>query len=203
MKLYHVSYRDLGAAVKLVPRSPVNRAPGEPEKPPRVCVSTRIGDCIRLMAWADGQHKCHVYVTEVKQLPRASWSLPKRYVPDYKKYGREEVWLLGKAGYEFQRFGYVRFFRLELVTGRQFWYFKRGGSGYAEWTTDPTRLDHPYIISRVRGEVNRHLEMRRFIRETREKHELRPKVARYVDDIVHAEQIKRGETPHRVPLSKF
>lgn len=159
-----------------------------------------------MFPWSDGEHKAHVYVTEVKNVPRPSWSLPKKYVPDYKKYGREEIWLLNKDGYEFRWFGYVRMFRLNMMIGTAFWHFKRGGEGYFSFGVDPTQVFDPGCAREyVKQETRRQLESRKFIRETREtlKHDLKPKVARAMDDIIMAEQVKSGKKPYRVPLSKF
>ena len=198
MKLYHVSYENLGSRVTLIPRVPQNPAPGEDVKVKRVCVSPRIGDCLRLFAWADGQHKVHVYSTEVKQVPAASWMLPKKYVPDYRKWSREEVWLLSKEGYQFERVGYVRMFRVEMVIGTAFWYFKRGGSEYGDYFTDPTRIfDEGCWKQYVKNETHRHHETRQFIKECKEG---KPRLAKYADDVMVVEQIKKGEKPYRIPM---
>jgi hypothetical protein len=207
MKLYHVSYDNHGPSVTFFPREPKNRAPNEPAKPARICVSTRIGDALRLTAWKDGSHKFHVYSTEVKQLPVISRTLPKKYVPDYKKWGREEIWLLKKQSYTFSYLGYIRMFRLEMIIGCAFWYFKRGGGDYinVNWGDDPTQLTPMSIKGYVQGEAQQHLQMREFIRDVKRSRFVeasKPRLAKYADDVFIAEQIKEGKTPYRVPLKR-
>jgi len=140
VKLYHVSYKHLGQEVTLYPRVPTNRATNEPANPPRVSTASRVSDCLRLFPWRDYHHKVNVYYTEVKRVARVSRTLPMRYLPDWKKWGREEVWLLNKEGYRFRWLGQARMFRMPMMSGSAFWYFKKGGESYPEWDGDPSRL---------------------------------------------------------------
>lgn len=128
MKFYHVSYENLGESPVLVPRIPESETPKEKAcQVPRVCVAQRISDCLRMFAWKDYRQKVHVYEVEVRSVPKASRNLPRKYVPDWKKYGREEVWLLKKEGYQFKRIGYARMFRIWMMAGARFWGWSRGG----------------------------------------------------------------------------
>ena len=167
MKLFHVSYVDFGPEVKLVPRTPETRSPGEPARPLRVCTASRVGDCLRLFPWTDYRNKAFVYETEVKRLPKASYTLPRKYVPDWMKYGREEIWLLNKTGYIFKKIGYVRMFRIAMMTSRMFWMWKRGGESYD--VVDPTLFNQAEKEACIRSEIYRNKEGRKFLWEIRHK----------------------------------
>lgn len=143
MRLYHVSYANLGEKVHLKPRVPALRGPEEPARPARICVAPRVGDCLRLFPQRDGKTQMWVYETEVKRLPKVSYVLPRKYVQDWRKYGREEVWLLSNEGHEFRRIGFARFYPMELMVGRLFWTWRRGGETYVRDldNSDPTLIN--------------------------------------------------------------
>lgn len=128
MKLYHVSYDNLGESPLLVPRIPASETAQEKVcQVPRVCVAQRISDCLKLFAWVDHRQKVHVYEVEVKSAPKVSRNLPRKFVPDWRKWGREEIWLLKKEGYQFKRIGMARMFRIWMMAGGPFWGWCRGG----------------------------------------------------------------------------
>jgi hypothetical protein len=126
-----------------------------------------VGDCLRLFPWLDNRNKVFVYQTEVKHLPKASYTLPRKYVPDWRKWTREEIWLLNKEGYDFERIGYIRMFRVEMLMRPCFWYWKRGGASYD--VLDFSMINEASAPGHVSEEVRKHLEMRKFIKGIKEK----------------------------------
>jgi hypothetical protein len=125
-----------------------------------------VGDCLRLFPWLDNRNKVHVYQTEVKRLPKASYTLPRKYIPDWRKWTREEIWLLSKEGYTFTRIGYVRMFRVEMMMRPSFWYWKRGGEGYD--VLDLSVINAFSAPGYVQEETRRHRETRKFVRDIKE-----------------------------------
>jgi hypothetical protein len=197
MKLFFVSFINLGQRIKLFPRCPETRAPKEPAQPYRVCVGPRVGDCLRLFPWLDNRNKVHVYQTEVDHLPRASYTLPRKYVPDWRKWSREEIWLLSKEGYTFTRVGYVRMFRIEMMTRPSFWYWKRGGEGYD--VLDLSCINTLSAPGYIEEEARRHHEMRKFVREIRVKaaNGASIKPINHVRAVVDA--VKQNMKPYKIP----
>jgi hypothetical protein len=192
MKLFFVSFTNLGRTVKLFPRVPETRAPREPAHPLRVCVGPRVGDCLRLFPWLDNRNKVHVYQTEVKRLPKASYTLPRKYLPDWRKWTREEIWLLSKEGYTFTRIGYVRMFRVEMMMRPSFWYWKRGGMNYD--VPDLSVINAFSAPGYVQEETRRHREIRKFTQEIRANGQL-VKPIRYDQVMIDAVKQNRPKVP--------
>lgn len=128
MKLFFVTYENMGGTVRRFPRVPMSVAPGEDDRVKRVCVAPRVSDAFRMFPWKDWSDKAFVYEIEVAQLPKASRDLARKFVPDWKKWTREEIWLLKKEGYVFNKVSHARMFRVPMVTGQKFWGFRDGKS---------------------------------------------------------------------------
>lgn len=94
-----------------------------------------------------------------------------KYCPDWKKYGREEIWLMKKEGYTFHRIGNVRMFRPEMIQGGAFWGW-RFGNEQAYDVPDPFEMSNETFEKKIKAQAVYENKIRDFSKQFKLKQEV-------------------------------